>query len=232
MESVIQYLQPGLSTLAWNSMNIDAYLHQVHLANGRLQTVVDTVNKVVENGIQKNIAFIEKSTLFDVDLAFEKRWDVASFREELHQAVKEKQIKVSSLLKNVENSIQVWRRNTSFTKLPSHNHEQNPLEEILFVLNFYALRISISGILVNCESIHDAYLVVDRISTFFVHNWWLSRFLVVFKITTQEYRDHCEITINMTNLKRFSMDLGENCNDYIITECEVCTGKYLPDVFV
>ena len=46
MESVIQYLQPGLSTLAWNSMNIDAYLHQVHLANGRLRSVVENINKV------------------------------------------------------------------------------------------------------------------------------------------------------------------------------------------
>ena len=57
MESVIQYLQPGLSTLAWNSMNIDAYLHQVLLANGRLRVVVESVNKVccIQNSFIKTL---------------------------------------------------------------------------------------------------------------------------------------------------------------------------------
>jgi dynein heavy chain len=59
MESVIQYLQPGLSTLAWNSMNIDAYLHQVHLANGRLRVVVESVNKVccLQNSFIKTLTY-------------------------------------------------------------------------------------------------------------------------------------------------------------------------------
>lgn len=109
MESVILYLQPGLSTLAWNSMNIDAYLHQVHLANGRLRTVVENINNVVENGIHRNIALVEKSTLFDVDLAYTRRWNVTSFKEELVKNIKEKQVKLSLFLKNVENSIQVRR---------------------------------------------------------------------------------------------------------------------------
>ena len=30
INNVMQALQPGLTTLAWNSMNIDAFLHQVH----------------------------------------------------------------------------------------------------------------------------------------------------------------------------------------------------------
>ena len=30
INNVMQALQPGLTTLAWNSMNIDAFLHQIH----------------------------------------------------------------------------------------------------------------------------------------------------------------------------------------------------------
>ncbi|XP_028415382.1 dynein heavy chain 8, axonemal-like isoform X2 [Dendronephthya gigantea] len=106
MESVIQYLQPGMSTLAWNSMNIDAYLHQVHLANSRLRVVVESVNKVVVDGIHRNINALEKSVLFDLDLAYEKRWEADRFKVELKKSIKKKQTDLSSMLKNVENSIQ------------------------------------------------------------------------------------------------------------------------------
>lgn len=92
-------------------MNIDAYLHQVHLANGRLRAVVENINSIVENGIHGNIALVEKSMLFDVDLAYNRRWDVAGFKQEFVKDIKEKQVKLSLMLKNVENSIQVsWRR--------------------------------------------------------------------------------------------------------------------------
>ena len=59
------------------------------------------------DGIHKCIASLGKSTLFDVDLAYEKRWEADQFRDELKKDIKDKQTKLSSLLKSVENSIQV-----------------------------------------------------------------------------------------------------------------------------
>ena len=63
---------------------------------------------MVVDGIHKSIACVEKSTLFDVDLAYEKRWEADQFKDELKRDIKDKQIKLSSLLKSVENSIQVY----------------------------------------------------------------------------------------------------------------------------
>lgn len=45
--------------------------------------------------------------MFDVDLAYEKRWEADQFRNELKKDIKDKQTKLSSLLKSIENSIQV-----------------------------------------------------------------------------------------------------------------------------
>jgi hypothetical protein len=63
---------------------------------------------VVVDGIHKSIASLEKSTLFDVDLAYQKRWEADQFKNELKKDIKDKQTKLSSLLKSVENSIQVF----------------------------------------------------------------------------------------------------------------------------
>ena len=62
---------------------------------------------MVTDGIHQSIASLERSTLFDVDLAFEKRWRADQFRDELKNDIKDKQTKLSSMLKSVENSIQV-----------------------------------------------------------------------------------------------------------------------------
>lgn len=62
---------------------------------------------MVIDGIHKSIALLEKSALFDLDLAYQKRWQADEFKEELKKDIKDKQSKLSSMLKNVENSIQV-----------------------------------------------------------------------------------------------------------------------------
>ena len=63
---------------------------------------------MVVDGIHKSIASLEKSTLFDMDLAYQKRWEADQFKDELKKDIKDKQAKLSSLLKSVENSIQVF----------------------------------------------------------------------------------------------------------------------------
>ena len=80
--------------------------------------MVENINSIVENGIHGNIALVEKSMLFDVDLAYKRRWDMAGFMQEFVKDIKEKQVKLSLVLKNVENSIQVsWKQSirASFT---------------------------------------------------------------------------------------------------------------------
>lgn len=62
---------------------------------------------MVVDGIHKSIASLEKSTLFDLGLAYHKRWQARDFRDELKKDIKDKQSRLSSRLKRVENSIQV-----------------------------------------------------------------------------------------------------------------------------
>ncbi len=62
---------------------------------------------MVVDGIHKSITSLEKSTLFDVELAYQKRWEAHQFKDELKKDIKDKQTKLSSMLKSIENSIQV-----------------------------------------------------------------------------------------------------------------------------
>lgn len=109
MESVLHYLQPGVSTLNWNSMNIDAYLHQVHSANARLKDVVDSVKEVVSEGIEKKIDEIKRVILFDKKLATSRAWNVDKFVEEESKAVSQQGRRLHEMVKEVENSLQVTK---------------------------------------------------------------------------------------------------------------------------
>ncbi|XP_077977225.1 dynein axonemal heavy chain 8-like isoform X3 [Glandiceps talaboti] len=88
VEAVTQALQPGLTTLAWNSMNIDAFLHQIHTANLKLKHVVDRVSSVVENKILGKIETIAGLFLFDMDLAFSRSWPPSQFCAEVLETVR------------------------------------------------------------------------------------------------------------------------------------------------
>lgn len=117
MESVLHYLQPGLSTLNWNSMNIDAYLHQVHTATDRLRDIVDNINQVIQDGVEKKVKRIEKIILFDPNLAYSKIWTVDKFVEVEGRAVRGQAKGLYDLVKEVENALQVsflsfFNRNT------------------------------------------------------------------------------------------------------------------------
>lgn len=107
MESVLHYLQPGLSTLNWNSMNIDAYLHQVHSATDRLRDIVDSINQVIKDGVERKIKKIQKIILFDPTLAYSKVWTVDKFVESKGKAIKIQAKGLYDLIKDVENALQV-----------------------------------------------------------------------------------------------------------------------------
>ncbi|KAL4232681.1 hypothetical protein ACF0H5_007369 [Mactra antiquata] len=82
-EYVNQQLQPGLNTLAWNSMNIDAFLHQIHSATTKLKNMQKHVEDVMENKVFKTLDTITNFYLFDQELAFSKSWPPEYFREEM-----------------------------------------------------------------------------------------------------------------------------------------------------
>ncbi|XP_048577711.1 dynein axonemal heavy chain 8 isoform X3 [Nematostella vectensis] len=106
MESVQHYLQPGLSTLNWNSMNIDAYVHQVHTATNRLREIVNNIEDVIKEGVEEKIEEIRRILLFDPKLAYSKVWQVEDFVEAEGKAIKALGRVLYDLVKDVENALQ------------------------------------------------------------------------------------------------------------------------------
>jgi len=59
-------LEPGMSLLTWQSMNIDAYLLRVHAGIVKLEEIIHKVNDVMENRIEFNLKHISRTMLVDL----------------------------------------------------------------------------------------------------------------------------------------------------------------------
>lgn len=109
-------------------MNIDAYLHQVHSATDRLRDIVDSINEVVKDGVEKNIKQIQHIILFDPTLAFSRVWTVDKFVECEGRAIKVQARVLFDLIKEVENALQVLIIIKYYTTIMN----QNPTYKQLF----------------------------------------------------------------------------------------------------
>ncbi|XP_067674368.1 uncharacterized protein [Haliotis asinina] len=106
MEHVKQQLQPGLSTLAWNSMNIDAFLHQIHAATLKLKTLGEKVNELMDTKVTGIISTINDFYLFDVDMAFSRTWPPEEFRSAMLDSIEERSQQLQSYVSTVLEGLQ------------------------------------------------------------------------------------------------------------------------------
>ena len=56
-------LRPGMITLTWTSMNIDAYQLHVHVGLQRLEELITKCKDIVENRIEKNLKIVTRTGL-------------------------------------------------------------------------------------------------------------------------------------------------------------------------
>ncbi|XP_060567478.1 dynein axonemal heavy chain 5-like [Ruditapes philippinarum] len=105
-EYVNQQLQPGLSTLAWNSMNIDAFLHQIHSATTKLKNMQKQVNDVMEQKVFSTLDTITNFYLFDHELAFSRAWPPELFREEMMRTAVERSNMLQDYVETVMEGLQ------------------------------------------------------------------------------------------------------------------------------
>ena len=63
LHSVELKLRPGMVTLTWTSMNVDAYKQHIQSGLHRLEDLITKINDIVENRIQKNLKQISRSVL-------------------------------------------------------------------------------------------------------------------------------------------------------------------------
>jgi len=91
-------LRPGMITLTWTSMNIDAYKSHIHSGLSKLEELVENINDIIENRIEKNLKIVSKTLLVDLP-------DAESFTVEEFVKMQEKHIARQSTLlqgKNLE----------------------------------------------------------------------------------------------------------------------------------
>ncbi len=55
LEDLETRMQPGLTTLTWAGLNIDAFLHSITSAVNSLNDVIDRVHDIVKNKIEKHV---------------------------------------------------------------------------------------------------------------------------------------------------------------------------------
>ena len=89
-------LRPGMITLTWTSMNIDAYKHHIHSGLKKLEELVTNINDIIENRIEKNLKLVSKCVL--VDLPTDRSTQLNEF-----VALQEKRIAVQSRFLNGKN---------------------------------------------------------------------------------------------------------------------------------
>lgn len=111
-------LRPGMITLTWTSMNIDAYKQHIHTGLRKLEELVANINDIIENRIEKNLKIVSKTLLVDLP-------DSDSFTVEEFVKMQEKHIARQSTLlqgKNleIEFAVRDLIRTISSYKLDSH----------------------------------------------------------------------------------------------------------------
>jgi len=59
-------LRPGMITLTWTSMNIESYKMHIHVGLQRLEELINKINDIVENRVEKNLKIISRLNLVDL----------------------------------------------------------------------------------------------------------------------------------------------------------------------
>ena len=59
-------LRPGMITLTWTSMNIDAYINHIQAGLKRLDALISNINDIIENRIEMNLKIVSKALLINL----------------------------------------------------------------------------------------------------------------------------------------------------------------------
>ncbi|XP_052089132.1 uncharacterized protein LOC127725852 isoform X10 [Mytilus californianus] len=124
---VEEQLQPGLTTLAWNSMNIDAFLHQIHSATNRLKERSTKVQDIMENDVAGSLEAIKNFYLFDYEEAITRPWPPHEFRDVMLDRVQEKVEELQKLVQRVMNGLLAVANLLATRKLEHHNPKAKKL---------------------------------------------------------------------------------------------------------
>jgi dynein heavy chain len=66
IENLDSKLQPGISTLTWQSMNIETYIGRVHSGIQKFEELLHRINELIEHRVEKNLKLVSKTLLVDI----------------------------------------------------------------------------------------------------------------------------------------------------------------------
>ncbi|CAF1608265.1 unnamed protein product, partial [Didymodactylos carnosus] len=120
-------IEPGLRTLTWSSLNIDAYIANVHRALDRFEQTIDNVNKLIEERIDYVLDNdLLNCTLFNIDYIKSKIWLPGEFLSTMKIHIQneatligKKLYDVQRTFSDVEDILKLTNKNTSRSRTPS-----------------------------------------------------------------------------------------------------------------
>ncbi len=74
IDTVVRSLLPGWTTLTWNTMNIDAFLHKAQTSVSVLAGLAAKVNSLLQKDVYGSMNALKKMSLFDTSLAMSRTW--------------------------------------------------------------------------------------------------------------------------------------------------------------
>eukprot|EP00002_Diphylleia_rotans_P028875 TRINITY_DN5840_c0_g1_i3.p1 TRINITY_DN5840_c0_g1~~TRINITY_DN5840_c0_g1_i3.p1 ORF type:complete len:4482 (-),score=987.95 TRINITY_DN5840_c0_g1_i3:157-13602(-) len=98
LEDIDRKLVPGMMTLTWTSMNIDAFLHRIHTNLSRAEELISNINDILESRVERNLKRVSRLVL--IDLEESKSYTLDEFVA-LQDAIIQKRVEVM-VTRNIE----------------------------------------------------------------------------------------------------------------------------------
>ncbi|RXM36617.1 Dynein heavy chain 5, axonemal [Acipenser ruthenus] len=105
LEYVNRHFQPGLSLLAWNSVDIEAFLHHVYKDITRLRAVVEKAAQIKETVIDKALEAIQNLELFNADEVLSESRSPTEFLQLIRSSLQKNQAELEQIVKTIKTAI-------------------------------------------------------------------------------------------------------------------------------
>ncbi|CAF5198135.1 unnamed protein product, partial [Rotaria magnacalcarata] len=109
LSQVYRAFEPGLHTLTWSSLNIDAYIAKVHRALDRFEASISNINILIAKKIDDildNELMSSSCLLFSIDYARSKLWSPTEFVENMRLHLNEQSILIGEKLNQIQQTFQ------------------------------------------------------------------------------------------------------------------------------
>ncbi len=119
MSEVYRSFEPGLHTLTWSSLNIDAYIAKVHRSLDRFESSISNINKLIAEKIDHILddeLMNSSCLLFSIDYLRSKLWSPTEFVTHMRSHLNEQSIIIGEKLSQIQ---QTFREVEDMLKLNS-----------------------------------------------------------------------------------------------------------------